>query len=189
MSVHPSGIYTNVSAESVFETWTIRLQANTLKPLITDLLELASRIGGLGPGWRRPPHPMNSFNGYRGSQFSVQPSTPELGLHALIDRLHEQIRQLAHEYQLSLKPTTQHDLGSFVSIWRGEANQWWDLVHGVCSSNAEGRPAWCGDSQHRPSGYSVRQHADHSLITVFDPDKSIKNTLQELEFKRIWPTV
>ena len=77
--------------------------------------------------------------------------------------------------------------GSLVSIWW--SRQWKNnLVHGVCSSKKQNRPAWCG-GQNRPSGYSVREHPNYSLITVFDP--KVEETLNEFGkdiCKKIWPS-
>jgi CRISPR-associated protein Cmr6 len=183
--------YANIPRHIAEETWAIRVVCNEeFTDLIGALLELAQRLGGLGPGWRRPPHSFRNDNIYRGSQFSATTAYSEMPLTELISNLQAQIRDLANHRQLPVAPP--HDLphGSVHNIWRSDnPEQWRDIVHGVCSTSppagSENRPAWCGDTANRPSGYSARQHKDHCLITIFESE--IATTLRQQGFHCIWP--
>lgn len=175
--------YTNIPAQD--ETWVIRASCDReFQPLIDALLSLASRLGGLGPGWRRPPHVLERFNGFRGSQFTVNSANSAESLAELINRLREMIRQLAQTYKLRPLSTPKVVAGGLITIWQGEVEQWWDIVHGVCSTTATNRPNWCGNSESRPSGYAVREHEDYCLITVFD--QAVEETLRKQGFQRVW---
>jgi CRISPR-associated protein Cmr6 len=180
--------YTNILAKTAHEKWVIYVQTDErFKPLVGRLLEFASRIGGLGPGWRRPPHEMN-HGVYRGSKFTVKTDQANLSLSDLIGQILNDIKSLAQEYGPWI--TAPQTIPRIVSIWKGETEQWDELVHGVCRSKDNpnhpnpGRPPWCGDSKDRPSGYAVREHEDYCLVTVFD--KEVEATLEEHEYERIW---
>lgn len=181
--------YANIPAHDAHETWAIRVECNDrFQPLIGNLLNLAQQLGGLGPGWRRPPHQLTRFRGFRGSQFTIKNVAP-LPLTELINALNNQIRNLAGEYHIPLLGQPYRGMGCIVSIWESEEpDAWMDIVHGVCrTENNPGRPAWCGDSQHRPSGYAVKKLADRCRITVFDPD--VEPTLRQEQFNRVWSRV
>ena len=64
-----------------------------------------------------------------------------------------------------------------------KTDQWYDIVHDVCSTNNNHRPPWCGNSTTRPSGYAVRQHSDHCLITVFD--QAVESAIEH-KFQQVW---
>jgi CRISPR-associated protein Cmr6 len=181
--------YVNIPAQDAHEKWVINVQTgDQFKPLIGRLLEFASRIGGLGPGWRRPPHKLERFGGFRGSQFTVKTDQAESTLPDLITQILDDIKSLAQKYSLWI--TAPQTVPGIVSIWQGETKQWNELVHGVCRSKDNpdhpnpGRPDWCGTSEKRPSGYSVREYDDHCLITVLD--KNVEAQLQEMKYKKIW---
>jgi CRISPR-associated protein Cmr6 len=181
----PHNGYANIPAPNAHETWLIWVNCNSeFQELIGGLLDLASRLGGLGPGWRRPPHALERFNGFRGSEFTVTPVSSEKPLNELINHLHSLIKELAKSNGLALLPNPVSIAGSLISIWQGKSKQWETIVHGVCSTGANGRPDWCGKSEKRPSGYSVRQHENYCLITVFDP--SVEATLRNQGFQRAW---
>lgn len=179
--------YTNIPAAVVYETWPIQVNCNDdLKDLVGDLLELSSRLGGLGPGWRRPPHSMN-HGVFRGSQFTCSPDQPDLSHSQLIEKLYDRVKSLAQEYHYRLFNQAQQVTGGLNSIWIWEdkADQWRDIVHGVCrTNNNPDRPDWCGNSNTHPSGYAVRQYEDSCLITVFDP--AVEPTLRSQQFQCIW---
>jgi CRISPR-associated protein Cmr6 len=203
----PKG-YKNIPAQDAHEKWVINVQTDKrFESLIGKLLEFASHIGGLGPGWRRPPHKLERFGGFRGSKFTVQPSQQEIDLPVLIGRILADIKSLAEKYGLQI--TAPQNAPGIFSIWRGETKQWdKNLVHGVCRTGNPDRPAWCGTSETRPSGYAVRvgdcgrknfpkdtsetrpsgyavrEHEDHCLVTVFD--KAVEATLREHKYERIW---
>lgn len=193
------------------ETWIIQANASwrspvkyelEVKDLIGKLLELASYLGGLGPGWRRPPHYLSNSKGFRGSKFFVTPLSAEKGLSyenlekrlkSLINDLFKNIKKLAADENLNLKEKLKPQLGSIYSIWQGKEKQWENIVHGVCRTNNPDREKWCGDSENRPSGYAVREHHDFCLITVFDSkliavsNPETEETLLEKEgFNLIW---
>jgi hypothetical protein len=177
--------YSNIPAREAHQVWCLPVNCNDeLKDLVANLLELSSRLGGLGPGWRRPPHQMNR-GVFRGSQFSYSPNQSDLPISDLIQRLYEQVKSLAQEYDYNLFNAPQRCAGGFNSIWQGEPDQWEDIVHGVCRTNDNpNRPDWCGNSQNRPSGYAVRQHEQYCLVTVFDP--AVEPTLRSRDFQCIW---
>lgn len=178
--------YTNIPAQDAHSTWIIRADCTPeFEDLIDNLLNIASRIGGLGPGWRRPPHVLTRFNGYRGNEFSLTPSSPE-AIGTLIETAREKIRHLAQEYQLRTFAEPKTVSSGIVSIWQGGPEAWEEIVHGVCSTGNSGKPSWCGSSSTRPSGYAVREYADYSWITVFDPQ--VEGTLPDKGFTQIWPT-
>lgn len=177
--------YTNIPAREAHSVWKIPVDCNDeLQDLVGDLLELSSRLGGLGPGWRRPPHKLESFGGFRGSQFNYTPDQPEISHSDLIQRLYGRVKSFAQEFNYPLLREPQTVSGGINSIWQGDADQWREIVHGICSSKNRDRPAWCGRSNSRPSGYSVRQYEDHCLVTVFDPQ--VEATLRAEEFRCIW---
>ncbi|MFP4134960.1 MAG: RAMP superfamily CRISPR-associated protein [Halothece sp.] len=177
--------YTNIPAQDAHSVWKIPVECNEeLQDLVGDLLELSSRLGGLGPGWRRPPHKLESFGGFRGSQFHYTPNQPSITHGDLIQRLYKRVKSLAQAYHYQLFSTPQTVKGGLNSIWEGDGSQWRNIVHGICSSKNQNKPAWCGSSNHRPSGYAVRQYEDHCLVTVFDPE--VEATLRSEEFRCIW---
>ena len=179
--------YTNIPAREAHAEWHISVDCNNeLQGLVGDLLELSSRLGGLGPGWRRPPHQMNR-RVFRGSQFSYTPNPDPISHCKLIQRLYERVKSLAQEFNYNLFENPQQVTGGLNSIWEGNPHQWRDIVHGICSSNRDNRPDWCGDSRNRPSGYAVRQHEGNCLVTVFDP--AVEATLQAEEFCCVWRVV
>lgn len=185
----PNG-YKNIPASDAHSTWLINVDCNSpFQGLIQDLLVFSSRIGGLGPGWRRPPHQLTRFNGYRGSQFmvtSVNPQNPipSEPISELIKRLLGNVRQLANDNNFNCLSKIQRVPCTILSIWQGEREQWEDIVHGVCSTQADNRPSWCGNSQNRPSGYAVRQYDDSCFITIFDV--AVEATLEPQGFQQIW---
>ena len=177
--------YTNIPAREAHSVWKIPVDCNDeLQDLIGDLLELSSRLGGLGPGWRRPPHKLESFGGFRGSQFNYTPDQPDISHSALIQRLYDRVKNLAQEFNYSLFQQPRQVAGGLNSIWEGDKDQWRDIVHGICRSKNNDRPSWCGRSNSRPSGYAVRQYEDRCLVTVFDPE--VEATLHSEEFRCIW---
>jgi hypothetical protein len=176
--------YANIPASVATSTWTIQVDCNReFEELIDRLLSLASRLGGLGPGWRRPPHELNSFNGFRGSEFSVSPQREE-SLDELIEQLQGMIGELAQRWQIRPNPPSQPVCGGLVSVWQGETEQWRDIVHGVCATKTRNKPDWCGSSQSRPSGYSVRQYEKSCWIAVFDP--AVEALLRREGYRQIW---
>ncbi|MGY3028343.1 RAMP superfamily CRISPR-associated protein [Thermostichus sp. MS-CIW-34] len=177
--------YANIPARDAHETWGIQVECNEpFQPLIGDLLNLAQQLGGLGPGWRRPPHQLTSFRGFRGSQFTLRNVKP-LPLAPLIDSLKVQIRSLAGQYGIPVLSQPYLGTGCIFSIWESEDRKaWMEIVHGVCSTKTNPRPDWCGSSEHRPSGYSVRELKDRCRITVLDPD--VVPTLKDIGFQQIW---
>jgi len=180
--------YANILRQDAEETWKIEVLCNDdFVPLVGALLELSQRLGGMGPGWRRPPHSFRNDTVYRGSQFTTTTQNSSLSLADLITNLQSQIKSLATQYNVPTAPQNPLPQGSIHSIWKSETpNQWSAIVHGVCSTTAPGRPDWCGDKSHRPSGYSARQHPDHCLITIFEA--AVAATLSTQGFQRIWPT-
>ncbi len=183
----PQNGYANIPAKIVHEEWRIIVDCNApFQDLIGHLLDLASRLGGLGPGWRRPPHVLDSFNGYRGSEFSINNHTPDLKLTELIKTLRTRIKQLAKANHITIpNQPPQPTAGHIISIWQAPPTQWEKIVHGVCSTKKAGKPDWCGSSDRRPSGYAIRQHTDYCLATVFDP--AVEATLRTHSFTKIWP--
>lgn len=185
--------YTNIPAKDAHETWIIQVNCNSqFYDLINLLLELSSRLGGLGAGWRRPPHKLERFGGYRGSQFTVsctqtQASLSNFTIDNLINHLEAIIEQLAKKYHLPILTKSPSINGRIISIWQGEKEQWRDIVHGVCRTNTTEnpnpkRPYWCG-STNSASYYAVREHEDYCLITVFNRD--VETTLETLNFSKI----
>ena len=103
-----SNYYSNIIAKVADSTWLIQVDCNDeFQELIGGLLKLASQLGGLGPGWRRPPHDFDTFMKgkkrriYRGSEFEVIPLDSSLAWKAsvkdlidLIDNLKKNIRSM-----------------------------------------------------------------------------------------------
>jgi|LakMenE01Jun11ns_1017448.scaffolds.fasta_scaffold9918768_1 CRISPR-associated protein Cmr6 len=197
------------------QLWLIQVYCNPeLKDLIDNLLKLANSLGGLGPGWKRPFHSYEKsflkkgkeykYTLYRGNQFEVSQfsslpeSNPQLiaqCLSNLISKLKEQISDLAIQENMNIPALNKPELGMIFSIWfSSNQKQWGKIVHGICSTNTcdKTRPEWCGDHKNRPSGYSVRQHDQFCLITVFDPlitavsDSIQDNILKHNQFQLIW---
>lgn len=187
--------YANILRQDAEETWKIEALCNSdFIPLVDALLELSQRLGGMGPGWRRPPHSFRNGTVYRGSRFTTTTQNSHQSLPDLIASLQAQIQYLARQYNLPIAPPNPLPQGSIHSIWQSnKPDHWYDtIVHGVCrTSNNPGRPAWCGSSKTRPSGYTVRQHKGHQpqdnycLITIFEA--TIAPTLQAQRFAQIWP--
>jgi hypothetical protein len=185
-SPHGGRDYTNIPAQDAHTTWIIQADCNPeFQDLIDNLLNIACRIGGLGPGWRRPPHVLERFNGFRGSEFTLKPKS-ETSIGTLIEGVRNQIRRLAAEYNLRPFQQPRTVSGGIVSIWQGGPEAWEAIVHGVCSTRSSGKPSWCGSSTTRPSGYAVREYAEYSWITVFDPQ--VEQALPKEGFTKIWPT-
>lgn len=182
----PQG-YANIPAAEAHKVWKIQVDCNEdFRDLIGDLLSLASRIGGLGPGWRRPPHKLTRFGGFRGSEFTVNQVDATEATAVLMTRLRERVRTFAGQMGLRLQAPNGNVQGSIVSIWESKnAELWYDIVHGTCSTSAPNRPAWCGNSSDRPSGYAVRQFPDLCRVTVFDP--AVEAELRQQGFQRVWP--
>ncbi|MEB3830785.1 RAMP superfamily CRISPR-associated protein [Phormidium sp. CCY1219] len=177
--------YANIPAKDAHSTWIIRADCTReFHDLIDPLLNIASRIGGLGPGWRRPPHVLTRFNGYRGSEFTLTPKSED-SIDGLIEGVRSRIRCLAAEYKLPTFQQPRSVPGGIVSIWQGEPDAWEAIVHGVCSSTNNSKPDWCGNSTTRPSGYAVREYDDCCWITVFDAE--VEPTLRQQQFTQIWP--
>jgi len=183
----PTQDYANMPAADAHKIWILRVDCNeAFRDLIGDLLALASRIGGLGPGWRRPPHKLTRFNGFRGSEFTVKPVDAEVSMADLMARLGMRVRDLAQERNIPLQAPNGEVKGSIISIWEStNAGLWEDIVHGVCKTDNPNRPVWCGNSKDRPSGYAVREFDGGCRITVFDP--AVTTTLKEYGFEQVWP--
>jgi len=180
------GGYANIPQTVANENWVIRVKCNEeFKPLVGQLLELAQRLGGLGPGWRRSPHVLTRFNGFRGSEFTTTTDYADRSLSDLFQDLTESIQYRANQSNLPLRLPQNPPVGAIHSIWKSDnKTQWEKIVHGVCSTKANNKPKWCG-STHRPSSYSVRQHEDYCLITTFEA--GVGQVLQEHNFRQIWP--
>jgi len=177
--------YANIQAQVAHATWNIQVSCtDEFFTLVGRLLELSSRLGGLGPGWRRPPHRLERFNGFRGSQFTVNTDYQGESIADLMKNLQQEIKKQAQRFNFQVINQVKPQKGMIISIFRGKPEQWEEIVHGVCSTNAPNRPNWCGKSNTRPSGYGVRQHSDHCLITVFDPQ--VEATLQAEGFQVFW---
>ncbi len=59
--------YANIPQNIVRETWLIRAKSSdNHRETIEKLLEISQRLGGIGPGWRRPPHELRGGQLYRG---------------------------------------------------------------------------------------------------------------------------
>ncbi|HEY9863770.1 MAG TPA: RAMP superfamily CRISPR-associated protein [Candidatus Obscuribacterales bacterium] len=199
------------------QLWLIQIDCNPeLKDLINNLLKLASSLGGLGPGWKRPFHSyeksffnlkenkedkrkLDRGNQFEISQFSsfAESNFQVIGqyLNNLISQIKEQIVSFASQENISVPASNKPELGMIFSIWfSSNQEQWRKIVHGICSTKTcdKSRPEWCGDHKNRPSGYSVRQHDQFCLITVFDPlitavsDSIQDNILKENQFQLIW---
>ena len=190
--------YSNISKNIVEQTWLIDVNCNDeFHNLIDNLLSLASKLGGLGPGWRRPPHKLPSKNIYRGSSFTVNSTSVTKSSKDLVQFLQEEIKVLANSNKMKSSNSKYPIKGCLVSIWQllnwkqnpnNQVNSYnknnvyplWSekIVHGICSSdkNNKERKPWCG-GQNRPSGYSVREYPSYSLITVFDP--KVEETLND----------
>jgi CRISPR-associated protein Cmr6 len=126
---------------------------------VGQLLELAQRLGGLGPGWRRSPHVLTRFNGFRGSEFTTTTDYADRSLDDLLNTLNQSICTLAQEHHLRLNRPQALPTGAIHSIWKSDnKTQWEKIVHGVCSTKQrdkikardENIPDWWG-STHRPS--------------------------------------
>jgi len=177
--------YANIPAKDAHSTWIIRADCTPeFQDLIDPLLNIASRIGGLGPGWRRPPHSFRNNSLFRGSEFTLTPKSED-SIDCLIEGVRSRIRRLAAEYDLRTFQQPRSVLGGIVSIWQGKPDAWEAIVHGVCSSTNNSQPDWCGNSKTRPSGYAVRKYEDCCWITVFDA--GVENTLEDRGFRKIWP--
>ncbi len=202
----PSKDYSNVTAEEIHSTWIIHVNCSPeFKPLVDDLLNLSSHLGGLGPGWRRPPHPMNK-NLFRGSEFTVTmndnvsvnnnvtsknyiPANEiQSYLNNLISCLLERIKKLAVTHKIveqNHQFVTEKREGSIISIWKGGSQKWSDdIVHGICKTSNKNPPSWCGDTKNRPSGYAVREHEEYCLITVFDVQ--VETALKNKNYRKIY---
>jgi hypothetical protein len=179
--------YTNISAKDAHSTWVINVDCNNdFQELIGALLDLGSRLGGLGPGWRRPPHELTRFLGFRGSQFTVTPANSQESLDQLIKKLQGLILNLAKVHGISTLSHPHSIPGSIISIWRGEKKQWEKIVHDVCKTQENpSPPSWCG-SENCPSYYAVREHEDYCYITVFHQD--VEDTLSKKKyiFEQVW---
>ena len=188
------GGYANIPQTVANENWVIRVKCNEeFKPLAGQLLELAQRLGGLGPGWRRSPHVLTRFNGFRGSEFTTTTDYADRSLDDLLNTLNQSICTLAQEHHLRLNRPQALPTGAIHSIWKSDnKTQWEKIVHGVCSTKQreklkvknESIPDWWGSTS-RPSSYSIRQHQDHCLITTFEA--GVGQVLQQHNFKQIWP--
>ncbi|QIZ72108.1 RAMP superfamily CRISPR-associated protein [Oxynema aestuarii] len=177
--------YANIPAKDAHSTWIIRADCTPeFQDLIDPLLNIASRIGGLGPGWRRPPHSFRNNSLFRGSEFTLTPKSED-SIDGLIEGVRSRIRRLAAEYDLRTFQQPRSVLGGIVSIWQGKPDAWEAIVHGVCSTQNNSKPDWCGNSKTRPSGYAVRKYEDCCWITVFDA--GVENTLEDRGFRKIWP--
>jgi hypothetical protein len=179
----PGQDYTNIPARKAHEVWNVQVCCNhEFVELVDGLLNLSSRLGGLGPGWRRPPHQLQRFNGFRGSEFSLDPCWQDTSIEQVVQRTYTIVRDLATQYGFhpSIQPVAVN--GGIISIWQGNREQWNDIVHDVCSSQNANRPSWCGRTNERPSGYTVKQESDCCWIAVFD--REVEATLREKGFQR-----
>lgn len=179
--------YVNIPAADAHSTWIIKVDCTPkFHDLVDNLLNIACRIGGLGPGWRRPPHVLERFGGYRGSEFTLTKQSAA-SIDSLIKAVQNEIRRLAAQHNLQTFPQPRAVNGGIVSIWQGKQDAWWTIVHGVCSTqNNNRKPDWCGSSETRPSGYAVREYKDCCWITVFD--QAVEATLKNEGFTKIWST-
>ncbi len=108
--------YANIPKDIADSIWIIdvegkdldvkRNQDDILVTLVDYLLSLASRLGGLGPGWRRPPHTMREGSVYRGNQFEVNASSNSLNLTELLEKLQRLILDLANQYKLTVSKSS-----------------------------------------------------------------------------------
>lgn len=182
--------YTNIESKDAHSNWLINVNCNSeFQELVGALLNLASRLGGLGAGWRRPPHELTSFKGFRGSEFTVTPANLEESLEQLIKKMQGMILNLAQVNSIPALTNPEKKCGSIISIWQGETKLWEKIVHGICRSENNSknpnpnRPTWCGTTE-CPSKYAIRQHEDFCLVTVFDSD--VEETLKRMGFKKVW---
>lgn len=191
-----NNLYTNIPKDIIDSVWEIEINCNNeFQSLIDKLLFLASNLGGLGPGWRRPPHHFFCKKVYRGSSFTVNCDCNKQSLVEVINELQNQIDLLANQYGIIPKYPKQLNLGSLASIWENKmGDKWVNIVHGICKTNAKNRPdIWCGN-QTQPSSYAVKQQSkDCCLITVFhffDSEQKnsldIQETLIDNKFTKIW---
>jgi hypothetical protein len=176
--------YANIPQNIVRETWLIRAKSSdNHRETIGKLLEISQRLGGIGPGWRRPPHELRGGQLYRGSEFSVETVYRETGIRELIEGMIETIKQLARRRGIEPQNPREIPRGGMQSIWKSEdPRKWREIVHEVCASNAANRPQWCG-STNRPSGYAARQHDNYCLITTFE--NNMEATLRQRGFTKI----
>ncbi|MFL0646941.1 RAMP superfamily CRISPR-associated protein [Cylindrospermopsis raciborskii UAM/DH-BiRr] len=175
--------YSNILSAVVNQDWQIGVKCNQeCRGLVDRLLELAQRLGGIGPGWRRPPHEMRN-NVFRGSEFVTQTESGEMELSQLLRRLQQDIRDLATH--LSITINRRGEPGCIDSVWESKDTETWEqIVHGVCATSNRNKPQWCG-STNRPSLYAVREKENSCVITSFDP--TVNGTLGSQGFTRIWP--
>ena len=156
-------------------------------------MSLASKLGGLGKGWRRPPH--NKFKEtinydlYMGSSFSITPENTNSSVQSLLENLKKQIGELAKNRGIKLVTFEEPPLGSIVSVWHSMT---WngEIVHDICSTNKKNRkgqkkPSWCG-GQNRPSGYAICDRGNYYIMTVFD--RKIEEKLRE-SYSNVWTKI
>jgi len=175
--------YSNIPSAVVNQDWQIGVKCNQeCRGLVDRLLELAQRLGGIGPGWRRPPHEMRN-NVFRGSEFLTQTESREMELSHLFSELQQDIRDLATQLRITIN--TRRELGCIDSVWESkDTESWKQIVHGVCATSNRNKPQWCG-STNKPSLYAVREKENSCVITSFDP--TVNGTLGSQGFTRIWP--
>lgn len=196
--------FSNIPKDITDTVWYINVDcvdcSDELQLLIDKLLSLASRLGGLGAGWRRHHHPWvtrtkngKKINLYRGSSFKVNSKSNKTSIEDLIQELHGIVTKLAEENNLEISPPKIPNIGSIVGIWRSnDPGKWRNVVHKTCKTNANNRPCWCGDNE-RPSSYAVKENRHDCLVTAFhsiEPRNSskpkIEETLRKNEFTKIW---
>jgi CRISPR/Cas system CMR subunit Cmr6 (Cas7 group RAMP superfamily) len=165
--------FANIPINKAYETWVIQVNCKTeFENLVDQLLKLASFLGGLGPGWKRPPHPFKpNKDVFRGSQFTVKPNKDvfrgsqftvksieqkqaysltcqnvEQEINNLLTTLLKIIRHLPEAKNLAQRQGNP-ELGSIIGIWKGQDTIVWNkIVHEVCSSSKQDKPDWCGIS-------------------------------------------
>ncbi|MDB9315007.1 RAMP superfamily CRISPR-associated protein [Spirulina sp. CS-785/01] len=179
--------FANIPKSVTEEVWTITVDCILeYQSLVGKLLALASKLGGMGPGWRRPPHSMRRNKVFRGSEFTISPKSPHKKISDLLEVLLTEVEGLARRFDIPLREHRTAFTGGIVSVWKSkESEKWRDIVHEVCSTNKNNtnRPDWCGCNE-RVSEYAVRQYNKACYITIFD--EQIEQVLRQEGFTQVW---
>jgi hypothetical protein len=173
----------NIPVDKAYETWVIQVNCNTeFENLVDQLLKLASFLGGLGPGWKRPPHDFRGEKLFRGSQFSVKYikqkedysltcQNVEQEINNLLTTLLKIIRNLPEAKNL-VQRQGNHELGSIIGIWKGASKEIWKkIVHEVCSSSEPDKPDWCGISAEDIKNKKALKNNQQSSKTIIKKSK------------------
>ena len=173
----------NIPVDKAYETWVIQVNCNTeFENLVDQLLKLASFLGGLGPGWKRPPHDFRGEKLFRGSQFSVKYikqkedysltcQNVEQEINNLLTTLLKIIRNLPEAKNL-VQRQGNHELGSIIGIWKGASKEIWKkIVHEVCSSSEPDKPDWCGISAEDIKNKKALKNNKQSSKTIIKKSK------------------